>query len=136
MHNKILGDKLGISQEERDEIDRIHERLGDLVSRANLGVFNQSVYNAIEEYERQLQSLWGFPRNERKHTWKHRYKFKCTWVGRLFQCQSTGEIFEIPETVEERDFYSWGEAYVDVGRFDCYSRFSNCKEIVTEEFYV
>ena len=136
MHNKILADKLDISQERRDKIDRIHKQLESLVDRANLGMFNQSVYNAIEEYEYQLQSLWGLPLDESKHTWKHQYKFKCTWVGRRFKCQSTGEIFEIPETVEERDFYSWGGAYVDVGRFNCYSRFSNCKEIVTEEFNV
>jgi len=136
MHNKQLADELGISQEERVEIDRIHERLHDLMSRANLGVFNQSVHDAIEEYEYQLQSLWGFPLDESKHTWKHQYKFKCEWVGKRFRCQSTGEIFEIPETVRERDFYSWGEAYVDVGRLNCYSRFSNCEEILTEEFNV
>lgn len=129
MHNKTLADKQGLTEETRAAIDEIHGQIDFLMGRSSLGVFHQAVYDKIEELEFQLQDLWGFSQDEAYHTHKHRYAFKAQWCGTQWECLTTGEKFVIPETVEERDFYSWGEAYVDVGRYGCYSRFSNCKEV-------
>jgi hypothetical protein len=37
------------------------------------------------------------------------------WVGRRFLCKTTGEILVIPEDVRARQFYSFGDCFVDVG---------------------
>lgn len=55
---------------------------------------------------------------------------KALWSGRVFRCNSTGEEMVIPDTVQERDFYPFGEAFVDVGRLGEYCRMGNCEEVV------
>ena len=37
------------------------------------------------------------------------------WAGRIFKCTKTGEVFVIPDDVRARDFFSFGESFVDVG---------------------
>lgn len=133
MHNKHLADQRNIPQEDREKIDELHLEVEMLVSRANLGVFDQSVYDKIEELEDQLQALWQFSIDPKFHRYKHDYKFKSQWVGKKYRCLTTGEVFTIPETIRETDFFSWGCAFVDIGRLNCYSRFSNCEEIKTNE---
>jgi len=60
-------------------------------------------------------------------------RFKQKWLNRRFKCNTTGEVFEIPDSVYETAFYAWGEAYIDVGRLNMYSRFSNCTEITEDK---
>ena len=127
--NPTLVKLRGIDEESVKQINLLHEKLDKLISRANLGVFNQSVYDEIEKMEEQLQVLWKFGVDKSMHTYKHPYKFRSQWIGRRFQCKTTGETFTIPEDVKERDCYWFGEAMVDVGRLDAYSRFSNVIEI-------
>lgn len=55
--------------------------------------------------------------------------FKDVWAGRVFRCNSTGEELVIPDSVQERDFYPFGEAFVDVGRLGEYCRMGNCEEV-------
>ena len=127
MHNKTLADMQGLTQQERNEIDDIHEQLEKLISCTP---FSQEVYDKIERIEYTLQSLWGFPKDPDKHTWKKVYEFRCQWIDRVFECKKTGERFTIPKDVKERDcFFFGGGAMIDVGRLECYSRFAGCFEV-------
>lgn len=122
----------GIDEESVKQINLLHEKLDNLMSRANLGAFNQSVYDEIESIENQLQVLWKFGIDKSKHKWKHVYKFRCGWVGRKFQCMETGVVVEIPADVCEKDCFGVGQGFVDTGVLDGYSRFSNVIEITNQ----
>lgn len=37
------------------------------------------------------------------------------WVGKQFKCTETGEILTIPADVRAKDFYKFGNCFVDVG---------------------
>jgi len=127
--NPTLVKLRGIDEESVRQINLLHEKLDKLMSRANLGVYSQSVYDEIEKIEEQIQFLWKFGIDKSMHKHKHLYKFRCHWIGKKFQCKTTGEIFTIPENVKERDFFRVGEGFVDTGVLDGYSRFSNVIEI-------
>lgn len=129
MINMQLAKAQRLSDEEIEQIEHLQGRLGLHLEHGCLHGYDEDLYATIEEKEYLLQTLWGFPEDSDYHTWKHRYKFKSQWAGRTFRCNTTGEEFIIPNSVEERDFYSFGEAFVDVGRLDSYSRFSNCREV-------
>lgn len=105
-----------------NEIVKLQTKIYKLISRSNFGVFNQSVYDKIEELEFKLQELWGFTQNACKHWHKHIYKFKCSWIGRKFKCVKTGEEFIIPETVSYGSLFEFGNCFIDVGD-GYYSRF-------------
>lgn len=128
--NKYLAQKMCISEEDELEIEAIHQVLSDILKTEINNGLNNHYYDVIEDLEYELQYLWGFPKDGDKHTWKNRYKFKCQWAGRKFQCTETGEVFIIPDTVEETDFYPVGKGYIDVGRLGSYNRWSGIKEIV------
>jgi hypothetical protein len=121
--NRWLAELYGIDEDSIQEIDKLHEQLACIISkRVGLG-YSESIYNHIEDMEYKLQSLWCFPQDCGYHKYKHTYKFKCQWIGRVFQCIATGELFTIPDDVEERACYFWGDgAMIDVGRLDMYSR--------------
>lgn len=129
MINMQLAKARGLSGEEIEKIEHLHWVLELCLERGCLYGYDEDLYKAIEQIEYLLQDLWGFPQDCGYHTWKHRYKFKSQWAGRTFRCNTTGEEFTIPNSVGERDFYSFGKAFVDVGRLDSYSRFSNCTEV-------
>lgn len=130
--NPTLVKMRGIDEESVKQINILHEKLDKLMSRANLGVFNPVIYDGIETIENQLQLLWGFGIDKSMHTYKHLYKFRSQWIGRRFQCKTTGETFTIPEDVKERDFFRVGQGFVDCGVLDGYSRRSNVIEISNE----
>ena len=131
--NRELAKLRGLSDEDISQIDDIHEQLEALITkRGSLGVFNQAVYDKIEDLEFRAQELWGFPQDNNFHTWKHAYEFKCQWIGRKFRCMTTGEELTIPEDVYETAFYKIGEGFVDTGRLNAYSRFSGVQEITGE----
>ena len=130
--NPSLVKMRGIDEESVKQINLLHEKLDNLMSRANLGVFQREVYQSIETIEYALQSLWKFDTDPSMHTYKHLYKFRSQWVNRVFQCKTTGETFTIPENVKERDFFRVGHGFVDVGVLDGYSRRSNVIEITNQ----
>lgn len=130
--NKTLATQRNLSKETISKIEEIHVQLTKLLSRANLGVFNTSVYNAIEQLEFQAQTLWNFPQDPAFHTWKLLYEFRCQWANRTFKCNKTGVEISIPEDVRERDFISVGEGYVDTGRLNAYARFCGVTEVKGE----
>lgn len=129
--NKQLAEDLGISEGNIYHIQVIHFELEDLLATCAEG-YQPEVYKRIEEQEFALQGLWGFPRNEELHTWKHLYKFRCHWVGRRFKCLTTGEELEVPDKAFPKDYLSFGEAGVDLGVLDGYYRLNNCEEIKGE----
>lgn len=73
--------------------------------------------------------LGGFELNMNKQE-----LFRKEWVGRKFKCKKTGEELTIPENVRECEFFSFGECFIDVGRYGFYSRaggeFEEVKESV------
>ena len=42
-------------------------------------------------------------------------EFRKTWAGRTFRCNTTGVEFTIPEDVYYRQFFAFGESYIDLG---------------------
>jgi len=107
--NMQLAEDLGISDNNVYRISVIHLELEDLLGTCAEG-YQPEVYQRIEELEYVLQGLWGFLRNEKLHTWKHLYKFRCQWVGRKFKCLTTGEELVITDKVFPKDYLSFGEA--------------------------
>lgn len=43
------------------------------------------------------------------------YDFQKEWAGRTFRCLETGETLVIPDDVKRRQFFTFGECFVDVG---------------------
>jgi len=121
--NTTLAKIRSIDSKSVEKINTVHEKIDELMKSACLG-FNDEVYKEIENLEYALQTLWKFDVDAAYHTHKHLYKFRTQWVGRKFKCLDTGEVFEIPEDVRERDLYTFGnKCFVDVGRLGAYSRF-------------
>lgn len=65
----------------------IRDQITKLMERSGLGVFNQSVYDKIEQLEFELQKVLGFKEDKTRHQYKNLYKFGCSLFG--------GEIEEI-----------------------------------------
>ena len=42
-------------------------------------------------------------------------EFRDKWVGRTFKCTVTNEIFTVPASAYYRDYYTFGEASLDLG---------------------
>lgn len=81
-----------------------------------------------------IANLRAMPRPEPTEEQIKKYKeFKEAWVGRVFECINTGKRLTIPENVQERDFYSFGECFIDVGRWPYYSRMGGDIREITEE---
>lgn len=49
-------------------------------------------------------------------------KFRKVWAGRIFKCPETGIVNSIPDCVNQCDFFIIGKGFLDVGRFNAYSR--------------
>lgn len=43
------------------------------------------------------------------------------WAGRKFRDNATGEFLVIPDDVQPRQFFAWGDSFIDVGN-GVYSR--------------
>lgn len=97
----------------------IKDQITKLMGRSGLGVFNQTVYDKIEELEFELQEVLGFKQDITRHQYKNLYKFKCSWVGRKFKCVQTGEEMVIPDTITYGSFFEFGNCFIDVGDGYC-----------------
>lgn len=133
MINMQLAKARGLSDEEIEKIEYLHWVLDLCLERGCLYGYDEDLYKAVEQFEYILQDLWGFSQDAKEHKWKHRYKFKCQWAGRKFRCTHTGEEFTIPNSVEERDYFSFGKSAIDVGRLGSYSRIIGDVVEITEE---
>lgn len=128
--NRALANLRGVSEEVCLLIDGVHDCIQNLMKLTHHnGADEDNVFLAIESVECVLQELWRFPVDKNRHTWKHRYKFKCRWAGTKWKCNTTGVIFTVPDDVRERDFFTFGEALLDVGRREYYCRMSGCHKV-------
>jgi hypothetical protein len=59
-------------------------------------------------------------------------RFRAQWAGRIFMCTETGDVLTIPEDVCPRDFYKFGESFVDVGD-GFYARFGGSPKEITHD---
>lgn len=59
-------------------------------------------------------------------------EFRAKWVGRTFKCALTGEIFTVPEDAYYRDYYTFGQAFLDLGD-GYYARYGGSIVEVKEE---
>lgn len=131
--NLKMAKMLGLSDNTIDNINKLHSQLDSILETAhyeNTEEANENALILIECTETKLQILWGFTEDKSKHTWGYLYKFKCKWVGRVFECNTTEELFTIPCDVKERYFYTIGDGFLDVGMLDGYCRWGGIKEIV------
>jgi hypothetical protein len=127
--NRFLASERGLDEDTIDEIERIHDLIDKYTRNWVQEPFTQARKDEIHSLEYILQKLWGFPQDCDYHRYADGYEFKCQWVGRTYRCTSTGKTFTIPYEVQERDFFKVGEGFVDVGRLNCYSRFSGVEEV-------
>jgi hypothetical protein len=128
--NMKLAEMRGLSDKTILKINSIHAELDGILLTAKVGSFSYLTYKKIELAESYLQRLWGFDEDKDMHTWKQLYKFRCDWVGRVFECNTTEELFTIPCDVKERCFYTIGDGFLDVGVLDGYCRWGGIKEVV------
>jgi hypothetical protein len=129
--NRLLAGIRGLTIEEVSEIDRIHLVLEDLIKEAVTE--DRPVLVVLDEIARleyMLQGFWGFPKDPSKHTWGTRYLFKKEWAFTTWECEETGTVVTIPHEVEERDLFSIGNGYLDVGRYGLYSRISGVRQVL------
>ena len=133
MVNEKLASEKGLSWTEIRIISLIHEVLKNKVDNACKEGYCEETFKYIENCEYFLQTMWGFPQDGSKHTWKRQYWMKAIWAGRTFRCADTGMVFTIPDNVQERDFFPFGMSFVDVG--DCwgYVRMGGSAEEIVEE---
>ena len=129
-HNKELAKKQGLSEEDCIAIDVLHKMREQIVSRPDMFFDNtEDAVEALHGIAFALQWLWGFPLDKKMHKDVFDFQFNRMWAGLKYKCTKTGEIFTIPEDVKERDFFSFGNAFVDVGRLGAYHRLSGCEEV-------
>lgn len=120
--NRELAEDCGLDESAIQEIESLHEKLETLIAAWVKEPYSEYRAEEIHSIEDQLQSLWGFSVDRGYHTWANLYEFRCQWVGRKYRCQETGEEFTIPDDVKPRDFFTFGQCAIDVGRLNCYSR--------------
>ena len=126
-HSKELAKKQGLSEEDCIAIDVLHKMREQIVSRPDMFFNNtEDAVEALHGISFALQWIWEFPLDKKMHKDVEAFEFNQTWKGRKFKCSTTGEVFTIPEDVEECDFFQFGEAFIDVGRRGSYCRMSNC----------
>ena len=129
-HSKELAKKQGLSEEDCIAIDVLHKMREQIVSRPDMFFNNtEDAVEALHGISFALQWIWEFPLDKKMHKDVEAFEFNQTWKGRKFKCSTTGEVFTIPEDVEECDFFQFGEAFIDVGRHGSYHRLSGCDEV-------
>ena len=129
-HNKELAKRQGLSEESCIAIDELHKMRDQIVSRPDM--FFDTTEDAVEALHGisfALQWLWKFPLDKKMHKDVFDFEFKQEWAGKKYKCTKTREIFIIPENVKECDFFSFGEASIDVGRLGTYYRLCGCTSV-------
>ena len=132
--SRTIAAQRGIPEATCLEIDKLHEDIDEYIEWAIKEKVSECLVEVyLKDLEFLLQELWEFPEDDRFHTYFKKYLFKKQWYSRSFKCNTTGQVFTVPMSVKECDFYQWAEAYLDVGRLNLYSRMSNCTEIVSSD---
>lgn len=133
--NRRLGAQMGIPEDVLQAIDRMHDANEKFICQAlRLKSNPAQVHELLTMADFDLQVMWGFPMDRSFHTLVKDYEFRRKWYGRKFKCLETGEVFTIPITVRETDFYVVGNGGIDVGRYSSYYRIAgNVTEVFEEE---
>lgn len=135
MTNMELAKQRGISQENIEAINSLHELLEKLISSYTLEVAYTEARDLVRSANMTLSSLWGFTYDERFDQWTPRFSqrwMELTWLGRVFECQETGDVQKIElDDVYECNLWPCGNGGIDLGRAGGYHRIlGNLKEIV------
>lgn len=120
--NRKLAEDYGLDESAIQQIEALHEKLDTLIAAWVKELYTEERAEEVHSIEDQLQALWGFSVDRSYHTWASLYEFRCQWVGKKYRCKETGEEFTIPDNVKPRDYFTFGQCGVDVGRLNCYSR--------------
>ena len=65
MLNRRLVEQQGVSEEDQEKLEQLHVEMNFLVT---LEIPNKSLVCIVEAIEYKMQDLWGFHRNDTKHT--------------------------------------------------------------------
>jgi len=135
--NRELAKQRGISEENMDCIDILHEMADYVMKQGCKGFYtDEFVKDYLRQIEFELQGCWKFEPDETYHTYYKNYLIKKQFANREFKCVKTGEVLEIPWEVKETDCFFWGDGCIlDVGRAGFYSRASGDFVELTEEKY-
>ena len=131
--NREFAEKVGMTENQIIAADEAYSIISMILEHYEAVCDTQEqAVDILHGLEYFLQHLFGLPLDRDKHKYVKQFQFKQQWAGRKWKCNTTGEVFTIPNDVYETAFYSFGNAFVDVGRLNAYCRFSNCTEIVED----
>ena len=124
--NMELAKQRGISQENIEAINSLHELLERLISCYTLEVDYQEARDLVRSANKTLSDLWGFTYDERFDQWTLRFEkrhMELVWADRTFRCEDTGTV----RTIEAEDvgvcrLWGCGNGCIDFGRPMSYSR--------------
>ncbi len=79
LNERLLAER-GIRSRERKDLEALHEVMDSMVfhwngwSEREKGWSRDAFQNRVKRLEYLMQDAWGFPRNENKHTHRHRFE--------------------------------------------------------------
>ena len=125
--NFELAKQRGISQENIEAINSLHELLERLIMSYTLEVDYQEARDLVRSAEFTLQHLWGFSEDSLYHTWYKKLNqrhMELTWIGRTFKDMDSGTQRTIRERhdIRERGTFGVGMGFVDFGVANGYHR--------------
>lgn len=125
--NMELAKQRGISQENIEAIDTLHEMLERLIASYTLEIPYEEARDLVRLAEVTLQYLWGFPQDDLYHTWYKRLNqrhMQLTWIGRTFRDMDSGTQRTIRDRhdVRERGIFGIGMGFIDFGVVGGYHR--------------
>lgn len=125
--NLELAKHRGISQENIEAINNLHELLERLISSYTLKVDYQEARDLVRSVEFTLQRLWGFSDDSLYHTWYKKLNqrhLELTWIGRTFKDMDSGTQRTIRERhdIRERTIFYVGMGFIDFGVAGGYHR--------------
>jgi len=131
--NLELAKQRGISEENIEAINALHELLERLISSYTLDVPYQEARDLVRSANLTLSNLWGFTYDERFDQWTPRFEkghMELVWAGRTFRCEDTGTV----RTIEVKDvgvcrLWGCGNGMIDFGRNGYHRIVGNLKEI-------
>lgn len=125
--NLELAKQRGISQENIEAINSLHQLLERLISSYTLEADYQEARDLVRSTEFTLQRLWGFSEDSLYHTWYKKLNqrhLELTWVGRTFRDMDSGTQRTIRDRhdVRERTIFYVGMGFIDLGVANGYHR--------------
>lgn len=125
--NLELAKQRGISQENIEAINNLHELLERLISSYTLEIPYEEARDIVRSAEFTLQRLWGFSEDSLYHTWYKKLNqrhLELTWIGRTFKDMDSGTQRTIRDRhdVRECTIFYVGMGFIDFGVANGYHR--------------